>query len=78
VGVGDLHLSAECGLFVLYSMNHFSAKFGESAHGGRAHAGVALSGVFLLYRVDNRFHTYSTKNRPFWTLAEVLANYRGS
>ena len=40
-----------------------------------AHAGIALSGVFLLYRVDNRIHTYSTKNRPFWTLAEVLANY---
>jgi hypothetical protein len=29
----------------------------------------------LLYRVDNRIHTYSTKNCPFWTLAEVLANY---
>jgi hypothetical protein len=40
-----------------------------------AHARIALSGVFLLCRVDNRIHTYSTKNRPFWTLAEVLANY---
>ena len=24
----------------------------------------------------NRIHTYATKNRPFWTLVEVLANYR--
>jgi len=26
--------------------------------------GSALCRVFLLYRADNRIHTYSTKNRP--------------
>jgi hypothetical protein len=43
-----------------------------------AHTGIALSAVFLLYRVDTRIHTYSTKNRMFWTLAEILANYRST
>jgi hypothetical protein len=32
--------------------------------------------VFLLYRVGNLIHAYSTKNRPFRASAEVLANYR--
>jgi hypothetical protein len=31
--------------------------------------------VFLLYRVDNRIHAYSTRTAPFRASAEVLANY---
>src|SRR5258708_39028961 len=37
--------------------------------------GSPLRRVFLLYRVDNRIHAYSTKKRPFWASAEVLANH---
>jgi hypothetical protein len=32
----------------------------------------------LAVRVDTRIHTYSTKNRMLWTLAEILANYRST
>jgi len=36
---------------------------------------MALSGVFLLHRVDDRIHTYSTKNRPVldlgWSFGEL-------
>jgi hypothetical protein len=38
--------------------------------------GLALLGVFMLYRIDNRIHAYSTRTAPFRASAEVLANYR--
>jgi hypothetical protein len=31
--------------------------------------------VFLLYRVDNRIHAYSTRTAPFRASAEVLVDY---
>jgi hypothetical protein len=31
--------------------------------------------VFLLYRVDNRIHAYSTRTAPLRASAELLANY---
>jgi hypothetical protein len=39
--------------------------------------GLALFRVFLLYRVDDRIHAYSTRTAPFRAAAEVWANYRG-
>ena len=40
----------------------------------RAHRARPLR-VFLLYRVDNRIHAYSTRAAPFRASAEVLANH---
>jgi hypothetical protein len=36
--------------------------------------GIAASGVFLVYR-DDRIQAYSTRNRPAWVSADVLANH---
>jgi hypothetical protein len=42
-----------------------------------AHRARPLS-VFLLYRVDNRIHAYSTRTTPFRASAKVLANNRAA